>query len=192
MRKLFKKVLAGAMALAMVAGLGVSSVSAADAKDVVVTVTWTEAAGEEASIWAWDADGNNYTGGTWPGAVMTYDAAAKSYSITLKDVTADAISLIPSTSLGQTVDIENASTSTGYINVTVGAKGDDGKYAGTAEAVAAPSTTPDTTTPDTTTPDTTNKDTATGDSSSVMFLMLVAAVAAGTTVIAYKKKAQAE
>ncbi len=178
MKKMIKKALAAVVTATMVMGMMAMSAFAADAKDVTVHVTWTEAAGADVSLWAWDtADNSNLTGGVWPGQVMTANADG-TYSLTLKDVAADEIKVIASIADGQTEDSEGLSTSTGYIEVTVGAKGDS-KYAITAEAKEAP------------TADDGNRDTEGGVADFTALYAVVAVVAGATVVVSKKRRVEA-
>ena len=128
--KKFKKVIVALLAMVMVLGCLTVAASAAET-DLKVTVKWAGAAGEDVSLWCWEDGGANFTGGNWPGKKMT-KVDNETYEITIK-VDAAKVCMIPShASQGQTVDIKDIDTTKGDVTITIGEKGTDGKWTGTA------------------------------------------------------------
>ena len=122
--KKFRKAIVALLAMVMVLGCFAVTASADEAK-VKVTVIWDGADGQATSLYGWEG----VDLGGWPGKEMTkVDAKTYTYEIA---PTGDTCNLIANNSLGQTVDITAVDTTKGEITITIGAKGDDGKYAAT-------------------------------------------------------------
>ncbi len=88
----------------------------ANAADVTIHVRKSGPVSDVVALWAWDANGNNYTGGAWPGTVFTETEVAADGNTYWKQtisVSADTYSIIFNNNGGggQTADITGLSAS---------------------------------------------------------------------------------
>lgn len=101
-----------------------------------VTATgWTNV-----NIWAWDADGNNYSGGTWPGLALSAEEVngATYYVFEVPaNVTGKTISVIFNNGTEQTVDLTGVVMDKDH-TFTLTEKGADGKWLATIDGTEAP------------------------------------------------------
>lgn len=174
MKKISKKVLAAVLAMTMVMSVMAVSASAAG-KTVEITVVWAGAESEAMGAYVCEGDSGNWgaISAAWPGDSMTANDDG-TFTLTYNDVTASTLNIIPSCSLGQTSDLIGISTETGYITITVGAVGDDGKYAADI-STAAPV-----------------EDTGSGVSDYSAVYAVVAVAALGVVAVTFKRRTVTE
>lgn len=132
MKKISKKVLAVVLAMTMVFAMMAVSTAAAGGKTVEIKVIWTDAAAEAMGAYVCEGDSGSWgaISASWPGDSMKGNGAG-TFTIKYDNITATKLNIIPNCSKGQTVNLEGISTATGYITITVGAAGSDGKFAAT-------------------------------------------------------------
>ena len=160
--KKFKKLIVAVMAMAL--ALGMLTMTASAAEDTVkVTVIWDDAAGADTSLYGWEG----VELGGWPGTQMT-KVDDKTYTLDVTP-TGDTCMLIPNNANGQTIDLGPVELKNGDITLTIGAKGDDGKY--TAEIAYGGNT---------------------GDATPIAVVAVIALVAAAGVVVCVKRRAVTE
>ena len=126
-----KKILSLVIVCTMVLGMLTVAAQAADG-DVTVKVIWDGAGTESTSLYGWN--GGDALGG-WPGTEMTAEGEGV-YTLTFTPSDITNLALIPNNSLGQTVDLTDIDASSGYVTITIGAAGDDGKFAAEVDTTA--------------------------------------------------------
>lgn len=92
------------------------------------------------NAWIWDADGVNYTGGTWPGqALVSEEKDGKTYWVFEAPVTATGktLSAIVNNGTEQTVDIAGVEMTADHV-ITLTEKNADGKWLATLDGTEAP------------------------------------------------------
>lgn len=163
--KKFRKLIVAVMAMAL--ALGMLTMTASAAEDTVkVTVIWADAAGADTSLYGWEG----VDLGGWPGTAMT-KVNDTTYTLDITP-TGDTCMLIPNNANGQTVDLGPVDLTKGDITITLGAKGDDGKY--TAEVAAD------------------SQDSPNGDATPIAVVAVIALVAAAGVVVSVKRRAVTE
>lgn len=92
------------------------------------------------NAWIWDADGANYTGGTWPGmALVSEEKDGKTYWVFEAPVTATGktVGVIVNNGTEQTVDIAGVVMDADHV-ITLTEKNADGKWLATIDGTEAP------------------------------------------------------
>lgn len=165
--KKFRKLIVAVMAMAL--ALGMLTMTASAAEDTVkVTVIWADAAGADTSLYGWEG----VDLGGWPGTAMT-KVNDTTYTLDITPA-GDTCMLIPYNANGQTVDLGPVDLTKGDITITIGAKGDDGKY--TAEVVV----------------DSAAGGVGAGDATPIAVVAVIALVAAAGVVVCAKRRAVTE